>query len=511
MERDGDTSRPPEGAESTRVAFSRSGWSAAYVRALSAVRWFVRSDETRTVRRILLVSAVVQLALAPLTSWSGDTPSFILSALAFLYRGNPYIVNLYFNPPLAIYLQAPFFALVTSFVAPQSLVRIVPAFVPYAAAVGLPASIPVPVALVALKLPLIAACLASGAGIYYLGGKLGFGPGLRAVSTAAWSLNPLVLWATAVHGEVDALAAFFVVLFLICLQRRAPLLAGVALGLGFFSKAYPIFVVPVGLAYFLVVTSSSGARNRLTQCGLYFVGLGISALPFLPLYSVLTRYYLGLTSGGLYGGFSPLAVFNPGEVSPGSSFAGLLTSANASIAHDALFAALVLTVVLAPLLLIRRNGTSVGPELRPLLASAVAATLWCATASVLSLGAPQSENLLGIVAPLVVISPQLRRVGWISLGLLSGAGFALYMTLASPVAYFTPLGAILGTSSLQQLGSMMIAFQHDTPISLPTLWLTWGLLGAAVLVAIWVACFARSMRAIATALRGPKTEKRGHV
>lgn len=62
-----------------------------------------------------------------------------------------------------------------------------------------------------------------------------------------WFLNPVLIYTTAVHGQFDAVPAFFCVLALLAFQRggaNRALWAGALLGLGAAFKLYPLLLLP---------------------------------------------------------------------------------------------------------------------------------------------------------------------------------------------------------------------------------------------------------------------------
>jgi len=65
------------------------------------------------------------------------------------------------------------------------------------------------------------------------------------LSFALWFLNPLTLFESAIFGGFDVVVAFFIMGTLLLLLQRRYLWAGVALGLGIFTKVSPVFLLPL--------------------------------------------------------------------------------------------------------------------------------------------------------------------------------------------------------------------------------------------------------------------------
>jgi hypothetical protein len=456
---------------------------------LSVLRGYLTILEHRSLRIIVLVGLVVRLVLAPLTSWASDTPRFILSTVSLLYLGNPYATSLWFNLPLPTFVAAPFLAVPTLLYGPQGLVTVVSAIAPLTIQTGVDASeVPTPGALLAWKLPLILCDVLVGLLLYQLTRRFRDSSGLRPNwVAAAWLLNPLVIWATAVHGEVDTLAALFVLLAAVSLmgERWAP--AGLFLGLGVFSKAYPVALIPLALAVILARPGARGLIRRLTETGWLSVGLGVSAVPFLPYLPQMLGVLGNRWSIQTYGGVSVLAVFNGASPKLGGWY-GQLTSnlAVAAALLDGLRALALGGILLGALFVVwrmRGTPTTEGERFRWILL----AILWAIVGVLLSYSVPQPENLLGVIPPALLLACLTRwTLGVRCLLALSGAGVLLYASLLTPAAVFYPLARLLGPPAVLWVNGVVLAYIHAAPLQ-GSLWLTAGLLGGGVLLGLWVA------------------------
>lgn len=440
---------------------------------------------SRRLRAILLTSAVVQLVLAPITSWGSDTPSFIGSVVALLYRGNPYATDQLFNPPLGPFLQAPFFALLSLWYSPRALIANVAGIGPAASIAGVSTLVPSPAALLALKLPLILAMLLAGLCIAYVSETVVGGRRSDWIA-AFWLLNPLVIWATAVHGEVDVLACAGVLLFLVAVLHRWYFLGGVALALGIISKAYPVVLIPCSLLAIDFHNRFPHERSVGASIARFAGGVGLTLLPFVIYLPNLVSVEGGLSTAS-YGGFNPLLLFNPGEY-PHSKlpFPSILTLSNAGLVHS-VFSLMFVVAIAGSLFLAYIASYTGDPPFglapsRPL----VYALLWPVAAVLLFQTSPQPENLLLLVALLTIASCFSGVVVKASLWLVTGAGLMLYFTLATPLGYFYPLALLIGHGWISALNSLVIAYFTRAPTLHQGFWIASGLAGGATLLLLWV-------------------------
>ena len=459
------------------------------------VRRVVHSRVLRALRWILLLGFAVRFALAPLTSWGVDTPSFILADLGLLYTGSPYTSSLFFNPPLGPFLEVPFLAFATLFASPQALVPVVSAVAPAAQATGMASVlVPTPLALLMLKTPLI---LIDGGStlLLFLLVRQRSGEAAAKVVAAAWFLNPLLIWSTAVHGEVDGIAACFTLVFLWALERRYVTVAGAALSLAVFAKPFVVGVVPLGLAFLAVGAGSEllSRRDRALMVARFAGGGLIGALPFVIYIPALLAQLSQSANNPLLGGMSPLILFN-GAVPklPGAwgSWQNRATAGDLLVVFRALALVAVAGSVLL-LLLWKRNRrlSRLGADTLAVLAFA---SLWAIVGVILSDSVPESENMIPPLALLLLaipVAPRVFRAAYVS---LSGAAFGLYMALLTPVAYFYPLAVLLGPSEIALINRVVIAYASTRGLfSQPGAWLVCGLVAGATLVGIMVLGCAR--------------------
>jgi hypothetical protein len=503
----GTVSEAPTGRGASARVAAAIGWLREIYRS---ARWGAhrlrRAPEYRPLRWVLFLGVLARLILIPLTSWGVDTPAFVLSVVSLLYTGSPYSSTLFFNPPLAPFLQAPTIWIVSTFLPGTALVPVVPAVSPAAATTGFVSPlVPSVAALVALKLPLLAADVGSTLVLFHLvRGSRGLpyaGP-----IAAAWFLNPILIWTSAVHGEVDGLAALFVLLLLWALLRQNALAAGACLALATFAKFYPILLAPLVVAAFLASPPgpATGERpSRRRQLGLLGAGAAVGSLPFViyapELWSILT------TSATVtrYGGLSLLVVYN--HASPTYGWLATTPLGNGGSALLLLFRVLAVAAAFgsAALLLWRsyRRVDRGSPFRIELLAPAM---LWVVSGAVLSTAAPQPENVIGPLALLLVL-PILGRSTRLAYFALSAAAFTLYLALSGPGSFFYPLARALGPWAVTALNASVIDYwKLPGPITPGFLWEVSGLVGGVALLAVWI------LAARATIRSSPKPEVRTH-
>ncbi len=433
---------------------------------------------SRLLRTLVIVSLAIQLSLAPLTSWSLDTPSFVSSVVALVYRGSPYATNQLFNPPLGAFLEAPFFAILSIWIPPQNLIVNVVGITPAAGIAGVSTFIPSPAALLALKLPLILAMVGAGLCVYYLAERT-VGAQKANWVAGSWLLNPLVIWATSVHGEVDALACIAVLAFLVAILQRWYFSAGVALALGVLSKAYPIVILPMAI---VAVNLRNGPPNECAPSACiarFATGLGLAILPFLTYLPNLESIDGGLSGLSSYGGFNPLLLFNPGVFLDGPKVGWGFFSAGNAAALYGVFVGLFIVAMAGSLILAYMATYAPGTASISFPSTTLAfAVVWPVAAVLLFQSSPQSENLLLLLAVVLVLGCVSGLLVRILYWVITGAGLLLYFALASPAAYFYPLAALGGPSWVSSVNSVVIAYRTNTIVPYQDFWVIAGLVGA---------------------------------
>jgi hypothetical protein len=451
-------------------------WRAAFHPDLRRLRW------------VLAVSLIVQLTLAPLTSWGTDTPGFVQGVVGLIYRGNPYASAVYFDPPLGPYLQAPFFELLGHFQPVQNWLTLDPAMLPAETGTGMISAIlPSPGALMSLKLPLILASLAVGALIFRLGRRWGWSVPAATASSAAWLLNPLVIWATAVHGEVDVLADLCVAIALFGFLERWPaFIIGVALGLGFFAKIYPILLVPP-LAVALATRGHAEPRwTGLWEVGGLVMGVGVSILAFLGVLQTVLVTFIAHPAPPhpiAYGGVSVLLVFNHFNFNVGPLGVEAFNPLAAEAAQWTFLALAGIAELGAILLMLPERPGSTGPS-RTTSWRLIMGVTWISVATILLIPDPQPENLLAVLLPLLFAAPYLGTAGRWIWSTLTLTGLGIYFTFVTPLGFFLPAAHLLGDGTAPGIVSVTVGYFQDRGLRLG-LWDGLGLLGGAAVLALW--------------------------
>ncbi len=447
--------------------------------------WWVRAEHRR-LRWILVSGLLIRLVLAPLTSWAVDTPGFVLSAVGLLYSGNPYSSTTWFNPPLAPFLAEPFIVVPVLFQGPQGLLVTVSSIAPMTMATGVDGSVfPTPGALLAWKLPLILADSAVCLLLHRFGRSVRLPMSADALAVA-WFLNPLVIWASSVHGEVDALAAMLVLAAFLAFSSGRWLFSGLALGLAIFAKGYPLVLLPVFGAALLAswAHDKTVIRERTRPLLRWLAGLGISAVPFLYLISPMETLLLQRAANPTFGGISVLGIFNAASPKAGGWYASFASNPLSAVAAMNVLRGVgrigICLAVVAVYVAYRRSPTGRLGRLEILGLAIFTAT----AALVLSYSAPQPENLVGVLVALLIALPGLTRAKALTAYVvLSAAGLAMYWSFLTPAGMFYPLANLLGPWAIRSVNGSAISFVGFSGLR-GSLWLVEGLVGGGMLLAM---------------------------
>jgi len=131
---------------------------------------------------------------------------------------------------------------------------------------------------IAWKLPLVAADLLSAGFIYRLAGKLN--PNRAAPLASLWLVNPVVLWVSAGHGQVESIAVLCLFATLDLALDGRLFVAGLVTGLGAGIEYFPI-----AAAGAVIVWWRGGYVSSRRQLIAYGAGVGLSLIVcFLPLW-----------------------------------------------------------------------------------------------------------------------------------------------------------------------------------------------------------------------------------
>jgi hypothetical protein len=464
-----------------------AAWRAMARRSRAVVRTLFRDPQLRLLRWVLFVGALVRFILAPLTSWAIDTPGFVLGDLQLIYTGNPYASDLFFNPPLTPVLESPTVLLALWLSGSQPLVVFYGSIAPAATATGMASPlVPTPLALLASKTPLILADLAAALVIWRMA-RPALGVAVANRYAALWLLNPLLIWATAIHGEADGLAALFVLLTLWMLIEHRPFPAGVFAALAIFAKGYPIVLLPLFLGVILTDPVLSAGRPERRRVALRWgAGLALGSLPFVgwivPLLTVLTQN----GNATVFGGLSVMVVFNAAVPQPFEWAHLLLAGQLAPVLLNVFRAMALVSIVGAPLAVRWYRRTGRWPEERAAVPLLAALAAWCVVGTLIAVPSPQSENMVGALALLLVATPALTATARWAYPILSSAALGLYFALLTPAAYFYPLALAIGPGAVAWVNAVGIEYAAQTGLaSRGTFWLITGVAGGVCLLAVW--------------------------
>ena len=447
-----------------------------------------RGERYHRLRMILLAGLLARLVLAPLTSWSIDTNTFVESGIATVYTGNPYAGGLWYNPPLGPYLSIPSMAAAVLVAGPNHLFHPVPGMIALSIREGYPTVLPTPLALLAWKLPLLLADVVMAIALDW---ALRFRvPGLAPeVGASLWYLNPLVIWAVAVHGEVDGVAACLVVLALLSIACGRWFPAGLSIALAFFTKGYPLVLVPLVLVWvaFSALGGPARARPIARRLGWLAAGAAVGTVPFLAFLMTTFGQLTARANVGLYGALSVTVIFNPGVpkgIGPYHAFTTNL--ANAAAMVDVFLGMAVLGVVAGSAILARRLLRR-RPSDPPELSTAALVGAWALAGVLIADPIPNAENVLALLPFLVLAVPKLpfEWTGRLTTG-VSIAGVFQYFSLVTPAVFFYPAAAAIGPGAVGAITNAAIDYL-DVPGLRGFLWLLVGLIGGTFLLASWFA------------------------
>jgi hypothetical protein len=493
---------PPPGAKPTVWERHVSGpASRLWTGGIRQLRSYLHEPEYSRLRWIFLAGLLVRVILAPLTSWSVDTLGFARTGVVTLYTGNPYSAGSYFNAPLAPFLAIPSVGIVTWIWGPNGLFVNVSAMTPIAQATMFPTVLPTPAVLLAWKFPLIVADMLGGLAIYYWTRR--YLPGISAdLTAAAWLLNPLVIWSSSVHGEVDGLAAALVLLAMVTAASRHWFTTGVLLSLSIFAKGYTLLLVPVFLVWAVVQPGPTRDFLRAGVGRIVAGGIGLATgvlvfWPFIPeTFSLLSYRAL---SNATYGGVSLLIVFNP-VVPPGPAWWQQWT-ASPTVAHDwwtafqVLAALAVIATLVALVFRLRSPGLSETGR-----ASALALGLSVVSvATILANAVPNSENLVVFVGVWILCAGAVQRFWWwLLLAGITVAGLVEYWVLLTPFAFFYPLAVAVGPGAVTAINGVAVPYYKNVLLR-GSLWETVGVIGGTLL---WIGLAAGLLYLIRPLLKG---------
>jgi len=282
----------------------------------------------QTLRGPALASLVIQLAVAPFTSLPGDVAVWWQTAERAMAGIGLYGKTGFSYPPLygywCMFLGGAAHLIGLHASALGGTDPSVHLTTPFAG----PFVVTTPVFTLLLKLPMIAADCIAGYYVWRIALRLG-GDDRTAKRRARfafywWAFNPLVIVESAVHGQIDAIAACAIVAAVFYALEDRWMLAGVAVALGVAVKISPVFLIPPLLGFAI----GRGCKRWRYVSAFVIGGVATGAVVIGPLLggglieNVFTRVGVGASAGGL--GLTGL-----------TSLSGLQTIGSWLVTHDA--------------------------------------------------------------------------------------------------------------------------------------------------------------------------------
>ncbi len=269
------------------------------------------------IKNALIIGLLLRLVLASYTSDSGDFEIWYIAFLDMVSGlGSPYFTLYYSYPPVWAYFMLPFTSITLPFFNPHQLGartylenHIVSATSPFFN--------------IACKLPIFLAELFVGLLIYdqvkkYKDEKI------ARIAFILWFFNPLVLLIGSIDGQMDALAVLMLVLAFCFFMEKKYLLCGASIAIGAMTKIFPLYLLPIYLAFLLkpvfdkyLTSRISVIKNVTAHYLLLFGGLLLGTIivimPLL-LFGSLPNAIKAVATRGNYvasiGGFTPFILIS---------------------------------------------------------------------------------------------------------------------------------------------------------------------------------------------------------
>jgi 4-amino-4-deoxy-L-arabinose transferase-like glycosyltransferase len=391
----------------------------------------------RNVLRLAALGLAIRLVIAPWTSWPFDMYPFYRASTDMLAGLGPYGHLTYAYPPLFALVVHPFTFLLSLFLDPSEFGMLDPSMVDVSQLTGmLLPFITHPGFNLAVKLPLIMADLLVGVVLYRFVEERKGEEAARG-AFVLWFLNPLVIWVSSVYANFDVFPVLLTLVAMVCFMRRSYLMSGLALGLGFFFKLYPAYLILFYLALLVLNFIWERRKEDLISVGSFVLG-GLTSLivvlPFMLLSGSMGAFMVDRLSNEWFGGLNlwfeiPLIFsrFYDGE-GPGLFDRAPFDSAldPGTLSTILLVAILALTLYLAYRFSRRAGGAMVKANLLVI-------------AGILLLQPITNAHYLLWLFPFLIILGLDEGVMRLKLLLLTVSGVLYWLTLLSPLAFLYPL------------------------------------------------------------------------
>lgn len=260
----------------------------------------------RTLRGPALISLFIQLAVAPFTSLPGDVAVWWQVSERAMAGVGLYKEIGFSYPPLYGYWCMFLGGAAHLIGVHASALGGIDPHLPMVSAFAGPFIVTTPIFTLLLKLPMIAADFGTGYFIWRIATRLGKDSSnsqRRArVAFYWWAFNPLVIFESAVHGQIDAIAACTIAAAVFYALDSRWLLAGIAVALGVAVKLSPVYLIPPLLGFALVRKERARPNVSMFVLGGIITG-AVMILPVLGgglIQNIFTRAAPGgITVGGL--------------------------------------------------------------------------------------------------------------------------------------------------------------------------------------------------------------------
>jgi hypothetical protein len=250
---------------------------------------------SRKILFLIIIGLAVRFALAPWTSWTEDIYPFYRTSVDMLTGAGVYGHAAFSYPPLFAFILYPFVWLLSLFLDPAVWGTVVFEMVDAAQTTGmLVPMVTHPAFNLAVKAPIILADLLMGLILYNFVKEWKDEIWARRIFIL-WFLNPLVIWVSSISAQIDVFPAILTLLAFICFYRKRFFFAGLALGMGFFFKLYPSYLIIFYLI--LIIGWEFKIGNQMWK------GIALrNALKFIAggMVSLLTILPAFLTSGWMF-------------------------------------------------------------------------------------------------------------------------------------------------------------------------------------------------------------------
>lgn len=317
-----------------------------------------------------------------------------------------------------------------------------------------------PLATFFIKLPLICSDLLVAWLIWHIVLSLGFDSKKAKTAVVLWLFNPLVIFASSVHGAFDTLVALTIAAALLARLRRHYFLAGAAVAIGVLTKLTPAFIVPLLLASCLWPMGNEEEADRGRAFRLIVAGGAVALLVGLAplaasgtLHDAYTNVFARASASSSVGGLSWLGFGSLPAFSSVTMWA--LQPGNPLVDATVLFDLVPAAGAVYLWHRSRRDG-----------AVLVALAMFVMVLVVVIGPLANPQYLLWVLPALVILAAFDRRllvVCW----LLGAAGVVFELAVVSPLAFLSPSSLAFGVPSVRSIVTAPFSMATSTIFGVP--------------------------------------------